>query len=280
MPPALSPKDSYKREVLQGKMWRLTPGEKQSMGRKPSRSAEQREVHFLELGAQSAGEPAAQPSQHLHSPLRMSLASQGQTTWPFTASPPSPLEPTQTSARQTPEVCYLFLPDKDSSFTKHMVFPYCCISSIRVWGVSCFGSAAPSADNTCHWIHRHWHVKCPSGKSPIIMSLASWEQSSDSTVHATSGRNLKAFLLHLMSLAGIEFQSTHTAFHWQMMKNNGQLLYLDFTQGRDFPRYNLNKVPEAETTRQEESKYLKEQVSTKYLFHVTRILIHLTLPCA
>lgn len=61
-----------------------------------------------------------------------------------------------------------------------------------------------------------------------------------------------------MSLVGIEFQSLHAAFHRQMMKNNGQLLYLDFTQGRDFPRYNLNKVPEADTTRQEENKYLKE----------------------
>lgn len=51
MPLALSPKDSYKREVLQRKMWRLTPGENQGMGRKPSRRAEQREVHFLGLGA-------------------------------------------------------------------------------------------------------------------------------------------------------------------------------------------------------------------------------------
>lgn len=51
MPPALSLNDSYRREVLQGKMWRLTPEENQGMGRKPSRSAEQREVHFLERGA-------------------------------------------------------------------------------------------------------------------------------------------------------------------------------------------------------------------------------------
>lgn len=74
----------------------------------------------LNWGLQLAGEPAAQPSQHLHSLLSMPLASQGQTTWPFTASPPSHTT-SQTFARQTPEVCYLFLPDKDSSFTKHMV---------------------------------------------------------------------------------------------------------------------------------------------------------------
>lgn len=50
-PPALSPKDSCERELLQEKMWRLTPGKKQGMRRKPSESAEGREVHFLNLGA-------------------------------------------------------------------------------------------------------------------------------------------------------------------------------------------------------------------------------------
>lgn len=121
----------------------------------------------LNWGLQLAEEPAAQPSQHLHSPLRMSLVSQGQIS-PFTASPSFPFKPTQTFARQTPEVCYLF-PTK----TAHS---QSCISSIRVWGVSCFGSAAPSADNACHLIHRQWHVKCPFGESPIIVSLAFREQ--------------------------------------------------------------------------------------------------------
>ena len=51
MPPALSPKDSYERELLQEKTWRLTLGKKQGMGRKPGKSAEGREVPFLNLGA-------------------------------------------------------------------------------------------------------------------------------------------------------------------------------------------------------------------------------------
>lgn len=121
MPPALSPEDSYKREVVQGKMWRLTPGENQGMGRKPSRSAEQKEVHFLNWGLLLAGEPAAQPSQHLHSLLGMSLASQRQTTWPFTASAPSPSP--LSIAWQTLEVCYLFIPDKGTWYFLTAAFP-------------------------------------------------------------------------------------------------------------------------------------------------------------
>lgn len=69
-----------------------------------------------------------------------------------------------------------------------------------------------------------------------------------------------AFLLHLMSLAGIEFQSTHTAFHWQMMKNNDQITLLRLYSRERFPPcFNLNNVSEADTTRQEESKYLTNQ---------------------
>lgn len=164
MPPALSPEDSYKREVLQGKMegW-----ENQGMGRKPSRSAEQKEVHFLNWGLQLAGEPAAQPSQHLHSLLRMSLPWLPRDKQPdhllHLPHPTSPLNICLTGSRGL-----LPLPSRQ----RHMVFSYSCISSIRVWGVSCFGSAAPSADNACHLIYRQWHAKCPFGESPIIMSLA------------------------------------------------------------------------------------------------------------
>lgn len=145
-----------------------------------------------------------------------------------------------------------------------MVFPYSCISFIRVWGVSSFGSAAPSAANACHLIHRQWHVKWPFGESPIIMSLAFREQPSDSTVHAISGRNLKGIstasdvpcwnwvseYAHSFSLADDEKQ-------WPIT-----LLRL-YSRERFSHCHNLNKVPEVDTTRQEESKYLKEQISTK-----------------
>lgn len=111
----------------------------------------------------------------------------------------------------------------------------CHNSSITVWEVNCFGPAAPSPNNASHLIHRQRHTKRPFGERPTIISLAFREQSSDSTAHAISGRNWRAFLLHLMSLVGIGLQSLRASFHWQLMKNNGQLLYLDFTQGRAFP---------------------------------------------
>lgn len=132
-----------------GKDGRLTPGENQGMGRKPSRSAEQKEVHFLNWGLQLAGEPAAQPSQHLHSLLRMSLPWLPRDKQPdhllHLPHPTSPLNICLTGSRGL-----LPLPSRQ----RHMVFSYSCISSIRVWGVSCFGSAAPSADNACHLIYR------------------------------------------------------------------------------------------------------------------------------
>lgn len=98
-----------------------------------------------------------------------------------------------------------------------------------------FGPAATSPDNTSHLIHRQRHIKRPFGENPTIISLAFRKQSSDSTIHAIPGKNGRAFLLHLMFLVGIELQSLHASFHWQLMKNNGQLLYLNFPHGTAFP---------------------------------------------
>lgn len=127
-PPALSPKDSYKRELLQEKMWRLTLGKKQSMGRKPSKSAEEIEVYFLNLGAAI-------------SRIACSIAKSA----PTQATKNVPCFPrtntltiycishitSQTYSNisnicQTDSSALLPFADKDSSFTKRMVFPYTC----------------------------------------------------------------------------------------------------------------------------------------------------------
>lgn len=171
------------------------------------------------------------------------LLPRDKTPWPFTASPP-PHITSQTCLNICQTDCIGLLPlafwqRQLIHKTRGISLQLCSRgirhnSSITVWEVNCFGPAVPLPDNASHLIHRQRHIKRPFGESPTIISLAFREQSSDSTVHAISGRNWRAFLLHLMSLVGIGLQSLRASFHWQLMKNNGQLLYLDFTQGRAF----------------------------------------------
>lgn len=214
-PPALSPKDSCKRELLQEKMWRLTPGKKLSTAKSaPAQSTE----HVPSFpGTNILAVYCVSPILYHLSILLKYL--------------PVRLQRPATSCFLTKiahfqNTWYFFIAVQQ----RHVLqFLHNSSRSELLWPCCSF------TDNASHLIHRQWHIKCPFGESPTIISLAFREQSSDSTVHAISGRNWRAFLLHLMSLVGIELQSLRVSFHWQLMKNNGQLLYLDFTQGRAFP---------------------------------------------